>query len=252
LGGARSGRDGGFGEFLTVARAGGQARRMSTPEAPLEKKKLPVVKLAVAAVVLLAGAVLVLRGADVPSLIDRGMALIRGVGPVTFFAAMAVLPTFAVPMSLFSIPAGEAFAAQLGLGGVIAVALVALAVNLALTYWVARYALRPVLTGLLKRYGYSVPRVTADNALTVALVMRLTPGPPYAVQGYVLGIAEVPFGLYMIVSWLGQAPWAVGFIVLGQGLLKGNFILAAKGLGVIVVVVVVVKWLQKKYARRNK
>ena len=233
-----------------MLRAGGQAPGMSLPEAPLEKKKLPVVKLAIAAVVLLMGAVLVLRGVNVPALIDRGMAMIRGVGPVVFFAAMAVLPTISVPMSLFLIPAGEAFGAQMGLGGVIAVALVVLAINLALTYWVARYALRPFLTGLLKRYGYSVPRVTAENALVVTLVVRLT-GSPYAVQCYVLGIAEVPFVLYMVASWLCQAPYAVGFIVLGQGLLKGNFLLAAKGLGVIVVVIIAVQWLRKKYARRN-
>jgi len=224
---------------------------MASPEAPLVKKKLPVVKLGVVALGLIVGAVLLVRGVDVPALIDRGMAMIRGVGPVGFFAAMAVLPTAAVPMSLFTIPAGEAFGAQMGLGGVIAVALVALALNLALTYWMARYALRPALTGLLKRYGYSVPRVTPDNALAVTLVLRLTPGPPYSVQGYVLGIAEVPFGLYMIASWLCQAPWAVGFIVLGQGLLKGNFMLAAKGAGLIVVVVVAVQWARKKFAKRE-
>ena len=224
---------------------------MSSPEVVVGKKKLPVVKLAVAAVVLLVGAGMLLRGVDVPALIDRAMAMIRGVGPVTFFSAMMVLPAFAVPMSLFMIPAGEAFSPRFGLGGVIAISLVILAVNLALTYWVARYALRPALTGLLKRYGYSVPRVTKDNALTVTLVMRLTPGPPYAVQGYVLGIAEVPFGLYMIASWLCQAPYCVGFIVLGQGLLKGNFMLAAKGLGVIVVAVILVQWLRKKYGKRE-
>jgi uncharacterized membrane protein YdjX (TVP38/TMEM64 family) len=67
----------------------------------------------------------------------------------------------------------------------------------------------------------------------------------------VLGIAEVPFGLYMIASWLCQAPWVVGFIVLGQGLLNGNFIVAAKGLGVLVVLVVAVQWLRKKYAKRE-
>jgi uncharacterized membrane protein YdjX (TVP38/TMEM64 family) len=219
-------------------------------EAPAVKK-LPWVKLAVAGVVLAVAAVLVIRGVDVPALINRGMDLIRRVGPVAFFLAMAVLPTAAVPFSLFTIPAGEAFAPQLGLGTVIAIALVVLAVNLALSYWVARYALRPVLTRLLQRYGYAVPRVTPDNALAVTLVMRLTPGPPYVVQCYVLGIAEVPFGLYMIASWLCQAPWVVGFIVLGQGLLNGNFIVAAKGLGVLVVLVVAVQWLRKKYAKRE-
>ena len=224
---------------------------MSSPEAPLKKRKLPVVKLGLVAVALGVGAVAVLRGADGPALVERGMAMIRSVGPVGFFAAMAVLPTVAVPMSLFTITAGEAFAAQMSLGGVIAVALVVLALNLALTYWAARYALRPALTGLLKRYGYSVPRVTPDNALAVTLLLRLTPGPPYAVQGYVLGIAEVPFGLYMIASWLCQAPWVVGFIVFGQGLLKGNFVLAAKGLGVLVVVVIAVQWARKRFAKRE-
>ena len=219
-------------------------------EAPAVKK-IPWVKLAVAGVVLAVAAVLVVRGVDLPALINRGMDLIRRVGPVAFFLAMAVLPTAAVPFSLFTIPAGEAFAPQLGLGMVIAIALVVLAVNLALSYWVARYALRPVLTRLLQRYGYAVPRVTPDNALAVTLVMRLTPGPPYVVQCYVLGIAEVPFGLYMIASWLCQAPWVVGFIVLGQGLLNGNFIVAAKGLGVLVVLVVAVQWLRKKYAKRE-
>jgi uncharacterized membrane protein YdjX (TVP38/TMEM64 family) len=230
-----------------------QARRMSLPSADVsvEKKKLPIVKLAVAAVVLLLAAALVLRGVDLPTLRDRTFAVVRDLGPVVFFGAMLILPAVGVWMSIFAITAGEAFAPRLGMGVVIAIALVVLAMNLALTYWLARYALRPMLTGLLKRYGYSVPRVTAETALPVMLVLRLTPGIPYVVQGYVLGIAEVAFGLYMVVSWLCQAPWMIGFIVLGQGLLNGNFVLAAKGLGVIVVAVIAVQWVRKKYARRN-
>jgi uncharacterized membrane protein YdjX (TVP38/TMEM64 family) len=241
-----------FGEFLTVARAGGQAWRMSSPEeAPVGKRRLPVVSLAVAAVVVAVAVVFLLRGVDVVALKDQAFALIRGVGPATFFAAMAVLPTFAVPFSLFTIPAGEAFAPQFGMGGVIAICLAILALNLALTYWVARYAFRPMLTGLLKRFGYSVPRATPENALAITLLIRLAPGPPYALQGYILGIAEVPFGLYMVGSWLCQAPYAVGFIVLGQGLLNGNFMLAAKGLGVLVVAVIAVQWWRRKNAKRE-
>jgi uncharacterized membrane protein YdjX (TVP38/TMEM64 family) len=224
---------------------------MSAGEAPAAKKKLPVVKLAVAAAMLVAAAVLVLRGVEVVALKERAFALIRGVGPATFFAAMAVLPSFAVPITLFTIPAGEAFAPQFGMGGVIAICLAILALNLALTYWVARYALRPVLTGLLKRYGYRVPRATPDNALALTLAIRLTPGPPYALQGYVLGIAEVPFGLYMVASWLCQAPYAVGFVVLGQGLLNGNFLRVAQGLGVLVVAVLAVQWWRRKNPKRE-
>ena len=222
---------------------------MVSSEAPLEKKKLPLVKLAVVAVVLLVAAILLLRGVDLGALKDRVMEMMRDAGPVVFFTAMLLLPAAGVPMLAFTIPAGEAYAPQLGLGGVLALSLVILALNLALIYWLARYALRPVLTGLMKRYGYSVPRVTPGNALTVILVVRLT-GSPYAVQGYILGLAETPFRIYMIASWLCVLPWAAGAVVLGQGIMNGNFKLVGIGLAVIAVAVVAVQLLRKKFSKR--
>jgi uncharacterized membrane protein YdjX (TVP38/TMEM64 family) len=209
------------------------------------------VKLAVVLTVLAVGAVLVARGVDVRGLIDRGLAAVRGAGPVAFFTAMAVLPALGAPLMAFTIPAGEVFRDQLGLGGVIACALAVIAINLAFAYWLSRYALRPLLTGWLKRYGYSVPRITPENALNVLLVVRLTPGPPYALQCALLGVAEAPFRLYMIVSWLAVLPWAVGAIVLGQGLLNGNFRVVMIGAGVLVAAVVGVQWARKKYFRRG-
>lgn len=222
---------------------------MVSPEAPLEKKKLPVVKLAVVAVALLVAAVLVLRGVDLAALKDRAMGMIRDAGPVVFFSAMLLLPAAGVPMLAFTIPAGEAYAPQFGLAGVLALTLVILALNLALIYWLARYALRPLLLGLIKRYGYSVPRVTPENALTVILVVRLT-GSPYAVQGYILGLAETPFRIYMIASWLCVLPWAAGAVVLGQGIMNGNFKLVGIGLAVIAVAVVGVQLLRKRFSKR--
>lgn len=223
---------------------------MSTEAAPA--RKLPVVKLAVAAVVLAVLVLLALQGVDLRALLEELMALIRHAGPWAFFAGMAVLPAVGVPLGAFTITAGEAFARQLGLGGVIAAALTVMIANLALAYVLGRYALRPALLGLLKRYGYSVPSVTPENALMVALLVRLTPGPPYAVQNFVLAVAEVPFRLYMIVSWLAIMPWAIGGIVLGKGLFSGNFKVVAIGAAMIVVAVVAVHWVRKKYFRREE
>jgi len=224
---------------------------MSLSSGALEKKKLPWVKLALGLVVLAAGAVLVVRGVDLGGMIDQGMAAVRAAGPLAFFFAMAVLPAVGAPLLIFNLSAAEAFAAQITLAGVIAAALVAIAINLSLTYWLARYALRPVLTRLITRYGYVVPRVTPENALSVALLVRLTPGPPFFLQGYILGIAEVPFRLYLIVSWLAVLPWALGALILGRGLLNGNFRVAATGFGVLVVAIVLFQWVRKKYSRRD-
>lgn len=226
---------------------------MSVAGAP-PKKKLPLVKLAIVAVVLLIAGVFVLRAVGMDRLVgwlDQLVGVIRGMGPWVFFAAMTVLPALGVPMLAFTIPAGEAFAPTMGLGGVIAVALVVIALNLALSYWVARYALRPLLTRLLTRYGYSVPRVTRENALSVLLVVRLTPGPPYAFQCFLLGLAEAPFKLYMIVSWLAILPYALAAIILGQGLRNGNFKTIIAAVGVIVVATIGLQWLRKKYFPRE-
>ena len=121
---------------------------MSSQNLP-KKKPLPWLKLALLAVVLLGGAFGLLRGANPRELIDQGMSLVRIAGPVVFFAAMAVLPAAGAPLMAFTLSAGEAFGAQLSMGGVIALSLAMIALNLALTYWLARYALRPLLTNLV-------------------------------------------------------------------------------------------------------
>lgn len=239
-----------LGEFLTVARGDRQHDPMS-PEEPASKRKLPIVKLAIVALVLGGVGVLVLRGMDVRAVIDSAMALVRESGPWAFFTAMTLLPAFGVPMLAFTVPAGEAFRAQLGIGVVIALSLTAIAVNLAFGYWLARHALRPLLSRLLERYGCTVPRVTRENALSVALLVRLTPGPPYALQAWILGCAEVPFRLYMIVSWLAVLPYALAGIILGEGLFKGNFTVAGAGFGLLVAVGIGLNWLRKKFARRE-
>ena len=220
------------------------------PEVQTPRKKLPLGKLAVLAAVALVVAVLVLKGLDYKALVQRALDVVRGTGPVAFLAATAVLPAFGAPLSAFTITGGELFAPVMTMPGVIAAMLLAIAVNLAFTYWLARYALRPALSRIIKGYGYSIPSVTPENALSIALAVRLTPGPPFFLQGYILGLAEVPFRLYMVVSWLCIIPWAVGAMVLGKGVFNGNFRLVLYGIGVIAVATIVVHMLRNRYVKR--
>jgi uncharacterized membrane protein YdjX (TVP38/TMEM64 family) len=164
---------------------------------------------------------------------------------------MALLPAIGAPLMAFTITAGTAFAGQMTMGGVLAATLFAIGINIALTHWLARRAVRPLLERLLKRFGYAVPRVTAENELSIALLVRLTPGPPFFLQSYILGLAEVSFRLYMIVSWLCVLPWAVGAVVLGRGLFEGNFTVVATGLGVLIAAVVAVQLIRRKLAKRE-
>lgn len=217
------------------------------------KRKLPVAKLIVAGVVVIVAAALVLRGVKIEEVkvyVDRFVEVIRDAGPVVFFLAMAILPALGVPLSLFALAAGDAFAARMTMPGVIVTALAAMAANLAMSYWLARHALRPPLSRLVAHYGYSVPRVTANNALGVTVIVRFT-GAPFFLQNYVLGLAEVPFGLYLLVSALATGPFVVAFIVLGKAFREGGFGKIATGVAVLVVAIVLVQVLRRKFAKRE-
>ena len=217
-----------------------------TDGTPARPRKIPVVPICAAAVACAVLAYLVLRGVNLGALGARGMGLIRGAGPWAFFSAAAVLPAFGAPLTAFTIVAGDLFAPTMTLAGVIAAMFAAISVNLALTYWLARFAFRPLLGRLLGRYGYKVPSVTTKNALSVTLAFRLTPGTPFAVQSYILGLAEVPFWMYLVVSWLCQIPFHAGCVIMGKGILNGNFKTALYGLGILVVVTALVHQLRKR------
>ena len=218
---------------------------------PRAKRKLPIVPLAIAAAAGAVAAYFLLRGVNFRAAEEQGIGIIRSVGPWAFFAGCAILPAFGAPLTVFTITAGEVFAPMMTLGGVIAATMFAIAVNLALTYWLARYALRPLLARLIARYGYSIPSVTSENAVSVTLALRLTPGPPFFIQSYILGMAEVPFRMYMLLSILCHLPWGIGTIVLGKGIFNGNFKLVLYGVGVLVVATIVVQRLRKVYASRS-
>jgi uncharacterized membrane protein YdjX (TVP38/TMEM64 family) len=178
--------------------------------------------------------------------------MIREAGPGWFFAAFAILPAFGVPLSLFTFTVAPTFASQIGLGWVIVFSALSLLFNVALSYWLARYALHPVIEALVKRLGYKLPRVEPDEHVALAIMLRVVPGPPYAVQSYILGLAKVRFFPYMIVSFIGQFGWTLAAIFFGDALMKGG---AGKtgfiALSLIVALVIGTRMLRKRYAKKT-
>jgi len=234
---------------LTVPGGDGELAGMSSSPA-----KVPVgllVKLGLVAVAGLVVAVLLLRGVDVRGLIDQTLEWIRNAGPWVFFGAIAVLPAFGFPISLLYLAAGPAFGPQMTLPGVIAATLVALAVNFALTFWLAHRALRPLVERLLAHTQFRVPQVSPENELTVAVLVRVTPGPPLFLQGYILGLSGVRFRTYMAVSLAVQAVMGTGVIVFGKALVEGKGGMAVMGAMLLVAAAVLVHVLRKRFAKRD-
>jgi uncharacterized membrane protein YdjX (TVP38/TMEM64 family) len=224
-------------------------------------KKGWLIKGVVLGAVILGVGVLALRGVDFRALLaqmmvqlDHVMAVIRSAGPWVFFGAMVVLPAFGFPLLGFAIPVGPAFGAQMGIGGVLAAYGAALAVNLALTYWLARFAVRPLAERLLVRAGYKIPQFEPSEQIEVTLLVRITPGPPYFVQSYLLGLGNVAFLTYMWVSWIIMMLYAVGIVMFGKAVLDphGSAGMAAMGVSLLVAVGLIVHLVRKHYYGKRR
>jgi uncharacterized membrane protein YdjX (TVP38/TMEM64 family) len=220
-------------------------------EPVVAKKKLPLLKILAALVVLGVVAGFGLRGVDWRGAIETGMGMIRSAGPMAFFTAMALLPALAVPASTFTLTAGPAFGEKLGMPAVVALSVAAVTFNLVFTYWLARRALRPWLEKLMKRLGYKLPDVAEGDLTDLAIIVRVTPGSPFFVQNYLLGLAGVPFGKYLLVSCIVQVIYTPAFVLFGDALLHGKGKMAFLAVSFFVLGVVITHWARKHYGKKK-
>lgn len=183
--------------------------------------------------------------------IDDGIAVLRSAGPLVFFGAMAVLPAVGCPMSIFYLAAASAFAPQMGMIGVIAASGAALAVDLAVSYWLARYGLRPWLEQMISRTKYKIPVIADADQNQIILLVRITPGPPFFLQNFLLGLAGVRFGSFFWISWVVNMFFASGLIFFGEAILHGKGKAAFIGFSALVALVMIVHLLRRHYGKKR-
>jgi uncharacterized membrane protein YdjX (TVP38/TMEM64 family) len=221
-------------------------------------KKLPLQKLAVVAAIVLVAAGLLLRGGNLGGLIlwgrelvERIMTVVRGAGPLAFFTAMALLPALGAPMLAFTLTVGSLFAERMGMTTVVMLSLVANVVNFVVTYFLARRVLRPPLEWLIARLGYKLPQIEAGDASDLAIILRVTPGIPLCVQNYLLGLANVPFGKYLMWSCILSLPQTAGFVLFGDALLHGKGGMLLTGGLLLVAAMAIAHFLRRHYSRQK-
>ncbi len=178
---------------------------------------------------------------------------LREAGPGLFFIAMALLPLAGFPLAPFILAAGPVFAPGLGVGSVIACSILAVAVNVTLSYWIAARVLRPVMVRLLAWLGFTLPVLPAGSGWEIVLLARLIPGVPFFIQSYLLGLARVPFVSYLLISTLVMSGYIVASVMAGDALMHGDRRMFATAGVVFVLVAVALHRLRKRLmaARRT-
>lgn len=185
-------------------------------------------------------------GYDLRESVEWVLARVRALGPVAFFTLMALTPSVGVPVSIFTLTAGPVFSPVLGLPLVLVISLLSLGINLVLTYVLARWLLRPWVERLCAWLGFTIPAVSEADQRSLVILVRVTPGPPYVLQNYLLGIAKIPFWTYFLISWAVVCLYTTAFIVFGDALVKGKGNVALVGASLIVALVLGVRFVRQR------
>jgi len=180
------------------------------------------------------------------------IAVFRDAGPLPFFAAMAVLPACGFPLLPFLLAAGLVFGPLLGPLPAAGYAAAALAVNVSVSYWIADRAFRPAVTRWVQRLGYPLPSWSGASAWDVALLVRAIPGPPFFLQSYLLGLARIPFGIYLATSFVIPALSFTGAAVFGEAWARGDRRGLIFGVGVLVIVSAVVHRVRRRLSASRR
>jgi uncharacterized membrane protein YdjX (TVP38/TMEM64 family) len=165
--------------------------------------------------------------------------------PWALLAALATLPGLGFPISPLFILCGIVLSPSYGTLTACLLGILAQSICTTWTYLLAAGPLRDLLTRFVRRKR-ELPELTDRNALRLGLIMRITPGIPYALQNVVLGILGMKLKPYLMVSLPVTALWTVAFIITGGAIFEGRAGLAISGMLLLVVLILGTKMIRHK------
>ncbi len=170
--------------------------------------------------------------------------------PWVFFLALVVLPGFPVPLSALLVIAGLVWGKQPLMA--CSLCLLALALNLTWTYWLAAGPARRLVEKLLSASEVQVPDLPHGDQLKLILVLKLMPGVPMFFQNYLLGFLRAPFRLYLPISLLCNGFVGTGIVLSSAGIGDGKMMPALTGISLIAVGVLLAQLVRSWLAGRKK
>jgi uncharacterized membrane protein YdjX (TVP38/TMEM64 family) len=164
-----------------------------------------------------------------------------------FFLGLALLPLIGIPSTPLFLLAGAAFELQAALLG----SAVAIWLNLVLSYWLARRWMGAPLARLLERWRFQPVATGTESGLSLLLLVRLAPGLPAAARNYAAALINVPFPVYLAVSWVTTALYAVGLIVLGDSLRNASLMEGSLAVALLLAAAAAAFWFVRFQKRRS-
>ena len=177
-------------------------------------------------------------------LLDLGHSFLEE-NPWALFVVMATLPGLGFPSSATLMLFGVVMAPHYGMPAAVALAIAAQSLCSIWTYGLAAGPLKRLLSRYLQSER-ALPEMSKHNAVRLGLILRLTPGIPYASQNIILGIMGMRFRDYLLVSIPTTSLWTACFVITGGAIFKGQLGWAIPGLVILIVVILATRMWSRK------
>lgn len=166
--------------------------------------------------------------------------------------AISILPIFMLPITpIFILAAARA---QYGnLGEVLFFCWIGVSINIIISYFVAR-RFGEFIRGKLEKRGINVPEIPQTYQCELIFLLRMIPGNPISVQNYMLGLANVEFVKYIIVSIPIHMLHSFAYIYFGDGIFTGEVAPLVSGalfLAMLAIIARVLKRIYDKYEEKR-
>ncbi len=172
---------------------------------------------------------------------------LKQTNPLVFFGLFAILPALGCPISPFYLIAPGLYALKwnaLGFG-------LAIGLNISLGYWIASGFMKPLAEKMVARVGQKVPQVSGSEAAKITLAVRFTPGVPFCLKNYLLGLAGVPYRTYLWASWPVELAWALAIVTLGDSIFQGKAGMGLIGGVFLIALILITKIARDRYVTKS-
>ena len=177
-------------------------------------------------------------------LLDLGHSFLEE-NPWALFVVMATLPGLGFPSSATLMLFGVVMAPHYGMPAAVALAIAAQSLCSIWTYGLAAGPLKRLLRRYLQRER-ALPEMSKYDAVRRGLILRRTPGIPYALQNIILGIIGMRFRDYLLVSIPTTSLWTACFVITGGAIFKGQLGWAITGIVILIVVILATRMWSRK------
>lgn len=135
-------------------------------------------------------------------------------GPVLFISLYVVATVCLVPGSALTLGAGAVF----GMAWGTAYVSIASTLGAAAAFLVGRHLARDAVLRRFEGDGRfdAIDRAVGAAGWKIVFLTRLSPVFPFTLLNYAFGLTRVPFGHYLLASWIGMLPGTVLYVYLGS------------------------------------